>query len=124
MQVQFDGEPTSTEKEQSLWARISEISFGKARIPAGIITSFLRQLVMLLEAGVPLLKALNTLASRISNKAFAGVVKDIAGRIEAGNTLWQYLSYSPRHFDHLFVSIMMAGESSGTLTEIMTRLSD
>ena len=124
MQVQFDGEPTSTEKDQSLWARIRGISFGKPRVPAGIITAFLRQLVMLLEAGVPLLKALNTLGSRVSNKAFADVVKDIAGRIEAGNTFWQSLSYNPRHFDHLFVSIVRAGESSGTLTDIMTRLSD
>ena len=124
MQVQFDGEPTSTEKDQSLWARIRGISLGKARIPAEIVTSFLRQMVMLLEAGVPLLKALNTLGSRTSNKAFADVVKDIASRIEAGNTLWQSLSYSPRYFDHLFVSIMRAGESSGTLTDIMTRLSD
>jgi len=124
MQVQFDGEPPSTEKDQSLWARIRGISFGKARVPAEIITSFLRQMVMLLEAGVPLLKALNTLGSRTSNKTFADVVKDIAGRIESGNTLWQSLSYNPRHFDHLFVSIMRAGESSGTLTDIMARLSD
>lgn len=124
MQVQFTGEPTSTEKDSSLLAKIRGISFGAGRISGEIITSFLRQMVMLLEAGVPLLKALNTLAVRTSNKAFADVLKDIAGRIEAGNTLWQSLSYNPRHFDHLFVSIMRAGESSGTLTEIMSRLSD
>jgi type IV pilus assembly protein PilC len=124
MQVRFEDEPSRPIEEESVFDKILGISFGKKRIPDEIITSFLRQLVMLLEAGVPLLRGMNTLASRTSNRAFAGVIKDVADRIESGNTLWQSLSYHPKYFNHLFVSIMKAGESSGTLTEIMTRLSD
>jgi len=92
--------------------------------PEESVTSFLRQLVMLLEAGVTLLKAIRTLSERTSNKTLGSVLKDVADRIESGNTLWQSLSHHPDVFDHLFVSIMRAGESSGTLTEIITRLSD
>ncbi len=123
MNVRFEGEPKGAAGE-SLLERIRGASFGKKRVPEEVITSFLRQLVMLLEAGVPLLRAMNTLASRTSNKAFAEVLKDVAGRIEAGNTLWQSLSYHPRCFNHLFVSIIKAGETSGTLTDIINHLAD
>jgi type IV pilus assembly protein PilC len=123
-QVQFDGEPTRPTEEQSIFDKLLKISFGKQRVPEEIVTSFLRQLVMLLEAGVTLLRAIDTLASRVSNKTFDAVLKDVAERIEAGNTLWQSLSSHPKYFNHLFVSIIRAGEASGTLTEIITRLAD
>jgi type IV pilus assembly protein PilC len=121
-QVRFEGEPSKPMKEESVFDKMAGMSLGGPRIPEEIVTSFLRQLVMLLEAGVTLLRAINTLASRVSHKAFAGVLKDVSDRIEAGNTLWQSLADHPKCFDHLFVSIIKAGEASGTLTEIITRL--
>jgi type IV pilus assembly protein PilC len=123
-QVRFDGEPSKQIEEESIFDKILGISIGAARIPDEILTSFLRQLVMLLEAGVTLLKATNTLASRISNKVLRNVLRDVADRIESGTTLWQSLSNHPKHFNHLFVSIIKAGETSGTLPAIITRLSD
>jgi len=122
--VHFDGEPPKPMEEESIFDKILGFSFGTSRIPEEILTSFLRQLVMLLEAGVPLLKAINTLASRVSNRVMDNVLKDVADRIESGNTLWQSLSNHPKHFNHMFVSIIKAGESSGTLTEIITRLAN
>jgi len=123
-QVRFDGEPTRTIEEESIFDKIFRLSIGKPRVPEEVVTAFLRQLVMLLEAGVTLLRAINTLASRVSNKAFDVVLKDVADKIESGNTLWQSFSTHPRYFNHLFVSIIKAGEASGTLTEIITRLAD
>jgi type IV pilus assembly protein PilC len=121
MHVRFESEqPGAAEKESVL----NKLQDWFKKPPEEAITSFLHQLVMLLEAGVTLLKAISTLASRTSNRALGGVLKDVAERIESGNTLWQSLSHHPKIFDHLFVSIIRAGESSGTLTEIITRLSD
>ncbi len=122
--VRYEGEPPKAMDEESIFDRILHVSLGYGRIPHEIVTSFLRQLVMLLEAGVPLLRAINTLGGRTSNRTFSGVLKDVAGKIESGNTLWQSLSYHPKYFNHLFVSIIKAGESSGALTEIITRLAD
>lgn len=123
-QVRFDGEPSRSIEERSIFDKLFGISIGTPRVPDEIITSFLRQLVMLLEAGVPLLRAITTLASRVSNKAFDAVLKDVADRIESGTTLWQSLSSHPKYFNYMFVSIVRAGEASGTLTEIITRLAD
>jgi type IV pilus assembly protein PilC len=123
-QVHFDGEAATTIEEKSIFDKILDISFGKSRVPAKVITSFLRQLVMLLEAGVTLLRAITTLGSRVSNKVFSAVLKDVGESIEAGNTFWQSLARHPKHFNTLFVSIVRAGEASGTLTGIITRLAD
>ncbi|GAB4346834.1 MAG: type II secretion system F family protein [Candidatus Abyssubacteria bacterium] len=123
-QVRFEGEPTRPIEEKTVFDRIAGVSFGRGRVKEEVVTSFLRQLFMLLEAGVTLLRGMNTLSERTSNKTFKAVLKDVADRIEAGNTLWQSLSYHPRYFNHLFVSIVRAGESSGTLTEIINRLAE
>jgi type II secretory pathway component PulF len=121
--VRFEAEPPKAAERPSLITKAASAAKGK-RVSEEEITSFLRQLVMLLEAGVPLLRSMNTLATRTSNKAFGAVLKDVADRIEAGNTLWQSFSYHPKCFNHLFVSIIRAGESSGTLTDIMAHLAD
>ena len=62
VKVRFDGEPTRAIEEASIFDKLLGFSIGKPRIPEAIITSFLSQLVMLLEAGVTLLRAINTLA--------------------------------------------------------------
>ncbi len=121
--VRFENEPPSTAESPSFLNKIRGVSL-RRRVSDEEITSFLRQLVMLLEAGVTLLRAMNTLASRTSNREFAKVLKDVAERIEGGNTLWQSLSYHPKYFNNLFVSIVKAGESSGTLTEILYHLAE
>ncbi len=123
MQIRFEGDVPKAVEEVSLFEKIQRISFGKG-ISDEIVTSFLRQVTMLLEAGVTLLRAINTLAERTSNRTFGAVLKDVGNRIESGNTFWQSLSYHPKYFNHLFVSIIRAGETSGTLTEILNRLAD
>ena len=52
VQVHFEGDPQMSKEEPSFLDRLLSVSFGRQRVPEEIITSFLRQLVMLLEAGV------------------------------------------------------------------------
>ncbi|MCX5758560.1 MAG: type II secretion system F family protein, partial [Candidatus Hydrogenedentes bacterium] len=53
------------------------------------ITMFLRQLIMLLEAGTPILKSLRSLSERGEKAAQRSLVADIAQHVEMGNPLWQ-----------------------------------
>lgn len=86
------------------------------------ITAFLRQLIMLLEAGTPLLKSLNTLSQRGQRAAARALVADIAGYVEMGNPLWQAFERHPRYFDTVFVNLVKASEASGTLIPVLQRL--
>ena len=80
------------------------------------VTLFLRQLIMLLEAGTSLLKALRSLSQRGDRAALRALVGDIALYVEAGNPLWQAFDRHPRYFDSVFVNLIKASEASGTLT--------
>ncbi len=88
------------------------------------ITDFLRQLIMLLESGTPLLKSLKTLALRGQSDAIRGLVNDMALYVEEGNPLWQAFDRHPRYFDTVFVNLIKASEASGTLTTVLQRLVD
>ncbi|MCP4640319.1 MAG: type II secretion system F family protein [bacterium] len=85
------------------------------------VISFLRQLIMMLEAGTPLLRTLETLADRGERAGIRNLVRDIAVYVEAGNALWQAFERHPKYFDTVFISLVKASEASGTLVEVLKR---
>ena len=88
------------------------------------VTNFLRQLIMLLEAGTPLLRSLKTLTMRGERASTRALVSDIAEYVETGNPLWQAFDRHPRYFDTVFVNLIKASEASGTLVTVLRRLVD
>lgn len=88
------------------------------------VTVFLRQLIMLLEAGTPILRSLQTLSTRGERPAARALVADIAAYVEMGNPLWQSFDRHPRYFDTIFVNLIRASEASGTLTTVLKRVAD
>lgn len=86
------------------------------------ILIFLRQLIMLLEAGTPLLRSLKTLAERTENASVRALVNDIAGYVEMGNPLWQAFERHPAYFNRVFVALVRASEQSGTLVTVLERV--
>lgn len=93
-------------------------------VPSADVTTFLRQLIMLLEAGTPILKSLKTLSERGKRAAARALVADIAMYVEAGNPLWQAFDRHPRYFDSVFVNLIKASEASGTLVTVLRRSVD
>lgn len=83
---------------------------------------FTRQLAMLVNAGVPLVRALEILARQERNPAFRPVLEDLIGGIRAGGTLSDGLRRHPRVFDRLYVNLVRAGESGGVLEAVLARL--
>ncbi len=86
------------------------------------VTAFLRQLIMLLEAGTSILKSLRALSQRGERPAMRALVAEITTSVEAGNPLWMAFDHHPRHFDTVFVNLIKASEASGTLTTVLRRL--
>lgn len=86
------------------------------------VTDFLRQLIMLLDAGTPILRSLDILARRGERAAIRNLVADIAQYVESGNALWQAFERHPQQFDPVFVNLIKAAEASGTLNVVLKRL--
>lgn len=98
--------------------------FSSGSVSHSEVTIFLRQLIMLLEAGTPILRSLKTLTKRGESAAIRGLVSDIAAYVEQGNPLWQAFDRHPRYFDPVFVNLIKASEASGTLVTVLRRMVD
>jgi type IV pilus assembly protein PilC len=83
---------------------------------------FTRQLATLFEAGIPLVRGLRGLSADETNKMLSRTVKNIAERVEQGSNLSDAMAMHPRTFNTLYVSMVRAGEGSGTLEEILEHL--
>lgn len=83
---------------------------------------FTRQLATLVKAGLPITQALNTAIEQVNNKAFKGILQKVAASVEGGQSLAKSFGEYPAIFNHIFVSLVDAGEQSGTLDEALMRL--
>jgi len=74
------------------------------------------------RAGIPILEGLRDLRDGMDNPRFREVLTSVIEDIEGGKTMSQALAAFPRVFNTVFVSLIRAGELSGTLTEVFENL--
>jgi type IV pilus assembly protein PilC len=87
------------------------------------ITVFTQQLSSMLEAGLPLVAALEALMDQTENPVFKIIIRDVRNDISGGTTFSQAVRKFPNAFPNLFVSMVEAGEASGALASIMGKVS-
>ena len=97
-------------------------SFGKGR--RRDILFFTQELSTLLNAGVPLDRAISITAELTEHPAFRFIVLDVLRVLKGGRTLADSLGTHPDYFNDLYVNMVRAGEASGALSVIFERLSD
>ncbi len=83
---------------------------------------FSRQLATMVDAGLPIVQALDILSEQIEKKHFKTIVLQVKKDVEAGSSLSEAMAKHPRVFSELFVNMIGAGETSGMLDEILDRL--
>jgi len=96
--------------------------FGAAINGKGL-SIFTRQLAILLQNGLSLIKSLEVLVAQERNLAFKWVLSQQLDNIRTGNTFSEGLSRHPKEFDSLYMNMVRAGEASGTLDMALSRLS-
>lgn len=93
-------------------------------ISGKILTVFTRQLATLIDAGLPLLRALNTLIKQERNAILRNAMTNMATAVESGGTFSEALAQHPRIFTKLYVNMVKAGELGGVLEIVLTRLAE
>ena len=81
-----------------------------------------RQFATMINAGLPLVQALDILAQQTENKILADVTRQVVYDVESGHTLADALRKHPRAFSDLYVNMVAAGEAGGILDTILVRL--
>lgn len=101
----------------SMVARFKRVGFGD-------IVNFTRQLSTMIVAGLSLPESLAILRTQTTNPAFGRVLLDIEHQIVGGGNLGDSLAKYPSYFSPIYVALIRAGESSGTLDKVLARLAE
>ena len=86
------------------------------------IVIFTRQFSTMINAGLPLVQALDILSKQTESKALAEVTRAVVFDVESGNTVADALGRHPKAFSDLYVNMVAAGEAGGILDTILMRL--
>jgi type IV pilus assembly protein PilC len=99
-------------------------SFALGGVKTRVLTTFTRQLSILQDAGLPILRSLRILEQQANAGALKNALIDVCDEIEGGSTLSEAMSKSPKAFNRLYVNMIKAGEAGGALEVILRRLAE
>ncbi|MCC7493596.1 MAG: type II secretion system F family protein [Fimbriimonadaceae bacterium] len=94
------------------------------RVKQADLTMFTRQLANLVAGGLPILRTLDALIDNTENARLFEVLSGVREEVARGESLAASLGAHPRIFSSLYVSLVSAGEASGELAGVLTRLAD
>jgi type II secretion system protein F len=94
------------------------------RIKVRDLAAFTRQFSTLLKSGIQLADALNALVEQATDRDMEKVLRNIKEEITGGANLAESLARHPRYFSDLYVNMVRAGEASGNLDVVLTRIAN
>ncbi|MBC2601476.1 type II secretion system F family protein [Puniceicoccus vermicola] len=119
---------TSAKSKPSFWEnqrlakqKSIEKKARKKKIPLGDVAMFTEQLSSMLEAGLPLVTAMEALYEQTENAYFKVVIREVRSDVSGGTAFSEACSKFPNAFPNLFRSMAEAGEASGNLAEILSK---
>ena len=108
-------EVAERKRTTDIFARFRKVKFADLNV-------FTRQLAVLQRAGLPILLSLKAIEDQAENPVLKDAIVYIIRDIGAGSSLSDALSRHPRAFNTLYVNAVRAGETSGTLDNVLERL--
>jgi type II secretory pathway component PulF len=88
------------------------------------LATFTQQLANLIQSGMPLTVALNSMTHLESKGIPAGVSRDLKQEVTEGRSLSDAMARQPRVFSDLYINMVRAGEQSGSLVEVLRRMAN
>lgn len=96
----------------------------KIKIKSQDMVVFTRQMSTMISSGIPLVEAIEILGEQTTNPGFKYVLGDVSANVRSGKDLSQALGAHPRVFPDIYVNMVKAGEASGQLDIVLSRLAD
>lgn len=129
MMTQSAAPAATAKKKVSFWEsqrlakqRAYEKQSKKKKIKLAELTMFTQQLAAMLEAGLPLVSALDALQEQTENPVFRIIIRDVKNDVSSGTAFSEACRKFPKAFPNLFTSMVEAGEASGALSDILDKV--
>jgi len=110
--------------KQSHFDALERFIHNERSVSVGDLSLFSRQLASMIGAGIPVTRAIATIATQMNNKSFKKALENIAQNVESGMALTDAFGGYPHIFNDLFISLIESGEIGGMLEEALLRISD
>ncbi len=115
---------TNVREKSEVVARIGNVLGSFRRVSFYALAVFTRQLATLLEAGIPMLRSIEGLSRQNINDRLTQAVEGLHKDLKEGFALSRALSRQPDVFGTIYVAMVRAGEMSGAMDEMLTRLAN
>ncbi len=102
----------------------SIVLFQRKTVKPRVLMIFTRQLATLIDAGLPLLRALTVLAKQERDKVLQRTIGSLSDAVQGGSTFSEGLAQHPKIFNDLYVNMVRAGELGGVLELVLNRLAE
>jgi type IV pilus assembly protein PilC len=91
-------------------------------VPSARLLNFIRQLHVMITSGVPMVQAIELFHDQEPEGSLKRILGNAKEKIKSGSFLWESFAAYPDVFERVFVSLIRAGESSGTLDVMLKRV--
>jgi general secretion pathway protein F len=121
-----DGILVTEIREKTTSPRRGEVDFRRffRRVTRMDVALSTRQLATLTKSGISLVEALNAIIEQSEKPDLKTALTDVRDQVNQGTSLSEAFARHPKYFDHLYCNMVNAGEQSGTLDQVLGRLSD
>ena len=116
--------PKTAEKKEVISAAAAIKKLPRPRVKPKDIAVMTRQLATMVSAGIPLVEGVDILAEQASDRGFREALYFVIDRVRSGADFSSALAEHPRLFSTIYVNMVKAGEASGALDIILSRLAD
>jgi general secretion pathway protein F len=120
-QARAQGYTVIAVKAREAWAGLARFAVGRSRFP---LVQFSQELLSLLEAGLPLLESIETLAEREHRPGLRKTLNQVTAALREGRPLSEAMQQFPACFPPLYLATIRASERSGALPEALARFID
>ena len=94
------------------------------RIKSSELAALCWQLTTMVEGGIPIISAIDTISEDIDNVQFKKLLCQVSEEMQSGETFSDSLARFPNVFNNLAIAIILAGESSGNIADALQRLAE
>jgi type IV pilus assembly protein PilC len=112
------------ERTDSSKPGLRRVGGGKGKVTGRELVFFGAQLSTLLNGGVPLVRSLSMIGENTENPLLASTLQQVTQDVAAGAQFYQAMGKHPNVFNHLWVSLVQAGELSGQLPRSLKQIAD